>query len=46
MKRLRKKLNGDLSMPSEALNGHNCEKCYGHNTRFKMGYFEAMSFIK
>lgn len=46
MKRLHKKLNGDLSMPSEANNGHIHEKCCELNTRLSMGFFEAMTFIK
>lgn len=46
MKKLGKKLNGDLSMPLAMNKDHNCEKFCGINTRFSMGFFETMTFIK
>jgi hypothetical protein len=46
MKKLGKKLNGDLSMPSAMNKDHNFEKLCPINTRSSMGFFEAMAFIK
>jgi hypothetical protein len=46
MKKLAKKLSGDLSMSSALNIDHNCEKLCPINTRSSMGFFEAMTFIK